>query len=59
MTTFVIESLFNGEWSDDPSLVGDVDNTFPSEQAAIAAVDALVAVGFDRDQLRVKPAAEL
>ena len=53
---FRIETLSNGEWTDDASLLGhgctQEDNEWPDEAQALAAIDALVAVGFLRENLR-------
>ena len=57
MSFFRIETLSNGKWTDDLSLLGhgcnDGDNEFASDLEAINAIDELVAVGFRRDDLRV------
>lgn len=54
---FRIESLSNGKWSDDASLLGhgctEQDNHFAGYLEARAVIDDLVAVGFDRANLRI------
>jgi hypothetical protein len=52
-----VETLFNGQWTDDASLLGEVCaqecNEFVDELEALAAIDELVEVGFKRSNLRV------
>jgi hypothetical protein len=56
MSYYRIETLHNGQWTDDPSLLGDGCagelNEFGSDLEAIDAIDDLVAVGFRREDLR-------
>jgi hypothetical protein len=55
--SYAIEIQTKHGWFDDPSLLGtgcsESDNIWQTEQEALDAIDALVAVGFDRLQLRV------
>jgi hypothetical protein len=59
MQAFKIETLVNGEWTDDASLLGfgcnQGDNLWPSQAAALAACIELCAV-LDPTRLRVVPA---
>jgi hypothetical protein len=56
MAYYRIETLHNGQWTDDPSLLrhGCTDelNEFGSDLEAIDAIDDLVAIGFRREDLR-------
>lgn len=57
MIVYEIQIRSADGWTNDAELLGhgctQDDNRWPSEAAALAAVDELVAVGFDRDELRV------
>lgn len=57
MTAYEIQIQAAQGWTADAELLGhgctQDDNRWPSEAAALAAIDELVAVGFDRDELRV------
>ncbi len=56
MAYYRIEVLHDGQWTDDPSLLGqgcvNEDNEFSSDLEAIDAIDELVAAGFSRCDLR-------
>ena len=56
MATYEIQILTPHGWRADPDYLGgdDDDNKWPTEAAAQAAIDELVAIGrFDRAELRV------
>jgi len=56
-TTYKIETLTSEGWTDDASLLGagctQADNTWPSKEAALAAIAELESVGFNPAELRV------
>jgi hypothetical protein len=56
---YEIQTLANGQWTNDPTHLGhgctSDDNRWPTKAEALAAVDDLAACGFDRRDLRVVP----
>jgi hypothetical protein len=57
---YEIQTLTAEGWTNDASLLGhgasQADNEWATEAEAAAAIDDLVAAGFDRDALRVAEA---
>ena len=54
MATYEIQILTPHGWRADPDYLGDAGNRWPTEAAAQAAIDQLVALGsFDPETLRV------